>query len=107
MGGKKALDILSQALEESDLHARLGVIKALTKVLEFPEEEIQEQGMRTLFEAIDSDNPNKRFCAIKVLIWLKWKNDAIESKLSKLIYDPDDNVRSTVKGYYKSKGRVL
>ena len=106
IGGRKAVEILGQAMEEPDLHARLGVIRAMLKVSESPDEEIQDAVLETLFEAIGSDSPNRRLCAVKVLIRLRQKNDEIESILSGLIYDPDNNVRDVAKEYFRKKGRM-
>ncbi len=92
IGGRKAVDILAQAMEESDPFAQLGIIEGMVDVLKGLDGEVFAQALNILFGAIHSDNPIKRSCAIKILVCLKQKSDQIEPMISKLINDPDNNI---------------
>lgn len=104
IGSGKAVEILGKAMGETDCFARLGVIEAMIEAFESLDKEVLTQALKVLSEAINSDNPNKRLCAVKILVGLRRKSDQIESMLWNLKNDPDNNIRSTVKEYFKGKG---
>jgi len=107
IGGKRAIDILRQAMEETNPFAQLGVIEAMIEVFESLDKKEFTQRLKVLSEAINSDNPNRRLCAVKILVGLKRKSDQIQSMLCNLENDPNNDIQSIIKEYFKGKRRML
>ncbi len=105
VGGMKAVKILEQAMGEIDPFAGLGVINGMIDVFESLDEKVLSQALNILSEVINSNNPVKCICAVKILVQLKRKSNRIDSILRNLINDPDVNIRGIVKKYFiKRKG---
>lgn len=106
IGGRKAVEILEQAMEETDPYAQIGVIEGMIDAFESLDEEVFNRSLKVLSKATNSDNPIKRLCAVKILVDLKRKNAQIESMLFNLINDTNNNVRSIIKKHFKGKRSI-